>query len=189
MKTLLLAAIAIFHSEISARADELLIAMKGQSVVELADPDEVDWLRTHLVFVFDIAEHHCQEGSESHWKPSQKQIRDLIERVKRQNYLEMEFSTPTPITVESKQFLMKRLWVRIREKDWGTFDWAFETPEGKLVALSGIEGTYNRRLGPIIQAFVRDFGEQSGTDQSTTASGLKPDSNSKPQVDSEERSQ
>ncbi|MEM9283045.1 MAG: hypothetical protein AAGA96_14550 [Verrucomicrobiota bacterium] len=180
MKTLLLATIAIFLTEVSARTDELLIAMKGRPVVELADPDEVDWLRTHLVFVFDIAEHHCQEDSESHWKPSQKQIRDLIERVKGENYLEMEFSKPTPITVETKRFLMKRLWVRIREKDWGTFDWAFETPEGKLVALSGIEGTYNRRLGPIIQAFVRDFSEQSNTDQPATAPELKPDSDSKP---------
>ena len=160
MKCVLFAIAVISVSEVGARADELQIAMSGQPVVQLSDPDEIDWIRTNLVFVFDIAAHHCQEDSASHWKPNQKEITDLISRVKRGNYLEMSFSVPTPITVESRKFLIKRLWVRIRQTDWGTFDWAFETPDGELVAPSGIEGTYNRKLGPIIQAFVRDFSEQ-----------------------------
>lgn len=168
MRTVLVAIAISFVSEIGALGDELQIAMKDQPVARFLDPDDIDWLRTHLVFVFDIAEHHCRGDSESHWKPTQKEIKDLINRVKRGSYLEMSFSTPTPITVESKKFLIKRLWVRIRETDWGTFDWAFETPEGDLVALSGVEGTYNRRLGPIIQSFARGFSEPNVDDRSAT---------------------
>lgn len=160
MRILLLATVILFVSEIGVSADVLQIAMKGQPAVTLSNPGDMDYLRTHLVFVFDMAAHHCQEDSVSHWKPSQKEIQNMIERVKDESHLELEFTVPTPIAVEEKTFEMKRLWVSIRESDWATFDWAFETPEGQLVALSGIEGAFNRKLGPMIRGLVREPSEQ-----------------------------
>ena len=55
--TLLLAA------QIGVTADILQIRMKGQPELQVRNPEDVDCLRTHLVFVFDLASHHCQADS------------------------------------------------------------------------------------------------------------------------------
>ncbi|MDF1756662.1 MAG: hypothetical protein P1U89_28010 [Verrucomicrobiales bacterium] len=187
MKNLILATIILFASEIGARADVLQIAMKGRPVVKLSNPGDIDYLRTHVVFVFDMAAHHCQKDSDSRWKPNQKEIKDMINRLKGEGHLELEFTVPTPITVEERNFVMKRLWVSIRDSDWATFDWAFETPEGQLVALSGIEGTFNRKLGPMIRGLVREPSEQVGADQPATPPESKPEGNEKPEPESKAR--
>ena len=82
MRTLLLVTFILFVSEIGTRADVLQIAMKGQPVVKLSIPGDIDYLRTHLVYVFDMAAHHCQEDSDSRWKPNQKETKYMINRVK-----------------------------------------------------------------------------------------------------------
>ncbi|MFT5469737.1 MAG: hypothetical protein ACI8UO_004859 [Verrucomicrobiales bacterium] len=173
MRILLLATVILFASEIGARADVLQIAMKGRPVVKLSNPGDIDYLRTHLVYVYDMAAHHCQEDSDSRWKPSQKEIKGMINRLKGESHLELEFTVPTPITVEERNFVMKRLWVSIRDRDWATFDWAFETPEGQLVALSGIEGAFNRKLGPMIRMLVREPSKQGAADQLPARLDLK----------------
>lgn len=148
-----------------ANADTVKVRIEDQPEVKIRDREDVDWLRTNLVYVFDIARRHCQEDSESQWKPTQEEIRARIQTLKTGSYLELAFSVPSPITVEGKKFIMKKLWVRIRESDWATFDWMFETPEGKLVALSHIEGTENRKLGPIISSALEHQAKQDHTNQ------------------------
>ena len=182
MKNLLLATVFLFVSGSGARADVVKIAMKGQPVVKFSNPGEIDYLRTHVVYVFDMAAHHCQKDSDSRWKPNQMEIKDMIKRLKSESHLELEFTVPTPITVEERNFVMKRLWVSIRDRDWATFDWTFETPEGQLVALSGIEGTFNRKLGPMIRMLVRAPGD---VDQSATAPGSKLEGKEKLNPESE----
>jgi|GEM_PF-3681257 len=165
MKIPLVTLSMLFLSGAPAQADTVRVAMKDRPVATFSDPGDIDYLRTHLVYVFDMAAHHCQEDSDSHWKPSEDEIRNLIRELSEESHLEMTFAVPTPVTIESRPFLIKRLWVSIREWDWATFDWCFETPDGGLVALSGVEGSINRQLGPMIQILLDDpVGEDSDTD-------------------------
>lgn len=82
---------------------------------------------------------------------------------------------------------MRRLWVSIRESDWATFDWMFETPEGNLVAFGNVDGAFNRKLGPIIQMIGEELGDKgdAALPAPADAANSKSDENQKSESESE----
>lgn len=82
---------------------------------------------------------------------------------------------------------MRRLWVSIRESDWATFDWMFETPEGNLVAFGNVDGAFNRKLGPIIQMIGEELGDKgdAALPAPADAANSKSDENEKSESESE----
>lgn len=157
-------------------AQEVIVKSSGspaKRVTGLPKDDSVDLLidrlRQHLVFVFDAAQHHSQPDSRSEWKPKQAELLEKIDSFQKSSYLEMTLTTPTPITIEGREFMMKKMWVSIREEDWATFDWMFETPDGEIVALSGIEGYFNRQIGAIIRELLKPDSEPTAAGQPATS--------------------
>mgnify|MGYP003382071297 CR=1 FL=1 len=156
-------------------AQEVIVKSSGspaKRVSGLPEDDSVDLLidrlRQHLVFVFDAAQYHSQPDSRSEWKRTQAELLKKIDSFQKGSYLEMTLTTPTPITIEKREFMVKKMWVSIREEDWATFDWMFRTPEGEIVALSGIEGYFNRQIGPIIRELLEPDSEPAAAGQPAT---------------------
>ncbi|MBK1791267.1 hypothetical protein [Persicirhabdus sediminis] len=121
----------------------------GQLDIAVLSFGETDFLREHMIHIFDSAQFHHKQGSLQQVK-SRQEINKLLGDIRQGIHLELILEEPARIVVEQEVIKPIKLWASVRGSDGFVADWVLEDSKGGLVSLNKVRGELVVQLAPYI---------------------------------------